>query len=334
MSASHTKHHRIAADYGALDKRRKSPATVVERPSDRTTTMTLRSRWQPAVVAPVPNVARGLVFDLKNGADPRSSLTRLQRDLGIVDQSVVGIGLPLMTALSAKVDGLRSFPPLEGKGCSFPSTQGALWAFVGATGESELHDATCSIVDSLGDGFVLREEVSTFRYREGRDLTGYLDGTANPVDVAAIKAAIVSGKGEGLDGSTFVAVQRWVHDLPTFRALTPHDRDLTFGRRLDGNEEIKEAPATAHVKRAEQEDYEPNAFMLRRSMPWGGARDNGIYFVAYGCTLDAFERVLTRMSGKEDGVVDSLLTFSRAISGGYYWCPPTLDGHIDWRAVI
>ena len=38
---------------------------------------------------------------------------------------------------------------------------------------------------------------------------------------------------------------------------------------LMADEEIDEAPETSHVKRTAQEDFEPPAFMLRRSMPWG-----------------------------------------------------------------
>ena len=95
------------------------------------------------------------------------------------------------------------------------------------------------------------------------------------------------------------------------------------------NEELPDAPASAHVKRTAQESFDPPAFMLRRSLPWGGAGEQGLYFVAYGATLDAFERALGRMAGREDGVVDALLSFTRALSGGYYWCPPLREGRLD-----
>jgi putative iron-dependent peroxidase len=68
-------------------------------------------------------------------------------------------------------------------------------------------------------------------------------------------------------------------------------------------------------------------------MPWGGAKEHGLYFVAYGRSFDAFERVLTRMAGVDDGVVDGLLHFTRAVSGGYYWCPPVKSGRLDWSAL-
>jgi len=37
-----------------------------------------------------------------------------------------------------------------------------------------------------------------------------------------------------------------------------------FGRRRDDNEEIADAPPSAHVKRTAQESFEPEAFVLRR----------------------------------------------------------------------
>ena len=68
-------------------------------------------------------------------------------------------------------------------------------------------------------------------------------------------------------------------------------------------------------------------------MPWGTVHEHGLYFVAYGASLDPFERVLRRMAGLDDGVVDGLTRFTRAVSGGYYFCPPLKDGALDLRAL-
>jgi len=128
-------------------------------------------------------------------------------------------------------------------------------------------------------------------------------------------------------------VQRWVHSLDRFASFSPEVRDHSIGRRLENNEEIADAPQTAHVKRTAQESFDPPAFMVRRSMPFRRESEHGLYFVAYGESLDRFERVLMRMAGLEDGIVDALLGFSRAVSGGYYWCPPMLDGRLDLRVM-
>ncbi len=128
-------------------------------------------------------------------------------------------------------------------------------------------------------------------------------------------------------------MQRWVHDTARFERLGPAERDLAVGRRLATNEEIADAPSSAHVKRSAQESFDPPAFMVRRSMPWGSVSEHGLYFVAYGASLDPFERVLRRMAGHEDGVLDGLLAFTRPVTGGYYWCPPVDGSRLDLRAL-
>ncbi len=70
-------------------------------------------------------------------------------------------------------------------------------------------------------------------------------------------AGFVHGRGRGLDGASFVAVQQWVHDFDAFEALTEQDRDHHFGRRLADNEEIDDSPVSAHVKRTAQENFDP-----------------------------------------------------------------------------
>src|SRR5258708_27258074 len=167
---------------------------------------------QGPILDGIPPLGRQLVFDLRSGADARPALARL-RDGGSLDRSVVGVGAPLALALGASVPGLRAFPALAGPGCAFPSTQGALYAFLAGAEAGELHDRTCSLCASVDDAFALREEVSCFKYRDGRDLSGFIDGTENPKGQLAVEAAIVRGAGPGLDGSSFVAVQRFVHDL-------------------------------------------------------------------------------------------------------------------------
>ena len=107
-----------------------------------------------------------------------------------------------------------------------------------------------------------------------------------------------------------------------------HQDDI-IGRHISDNEEFEEAPESAHVKRTAQESYEPSAFMVRRSMPWVENVDAGLVFVAFGKSFNAFEAVLNRMLGKEDDITDALFTFTRPISGAYYWCPPMKGNKLD-----
>lgn len=277
---------------------------------------------QPGILAPVPPCGLSLTFRLALEADPRPALARLVAGFDPA-WGVIGFGEPLVRALGAGVPGLRGFPSLAGPACSVPATQSALWCFLRGDDRGALFDAGERLKALLGAAFALDDALDTFLYAGGRDLTGYEDGTENPQDAAAAEAALAG------DGASFVAVQRWEHDLAHFGAHTPAERDDIIGRRREDNEELDAAPASAHVKRSAQESFAPTAFMLRRSMPWSGADRHGLLFLAYGADLDRYERVLRRMAGLEDGIVDALFTFSRPQSGGYYWCPPLKAGRLD-----
>lgn len=271
----------------------------------------------------MPPVGTVLVFDMEPGADPRPALDVLRVP---ASRMTVGLGEPLALALTTRVPGLRSFGGVTGAGMSFPSIQGALWVSIGGEERGEVLDHAIELRRKL-KGFRLLEEVDTFRYRGGRDLTGYEDGTENPKGDAAIEAAFTK------DGGSFVAVQKYVHDLERFTGFEAKARDAIIGRSFDTNEEIPDAVASAHVKRSAQESFDPPAFMVRRSMPWGTVTEHGLYFVAFVSELDKFERVLRRMAGLEDGVVDGLLSITRAVSGGYYYCPPLDNGALDLRVL-
>jgi putative iron-dependent peroxidase len=286
------------------------------------------SVFQPAILAPVSPHAITLVFDLRAGKQPRAVLARLAEATHDAS-TLIALGEPLIRALGKSVPGLRSFAALQNKAISFPSTQGALWVSMGGDDRGHLLGRARKLRRALAEAFVLQEEVSTFRFDTGRDLTGYEDGTENPKGDAAHTAAIVTGSGSGLDGSSFVAAQRYRHDLDRFENLSRAEQDHTIGRLHETNEEIADAPASAHVKRSAQESFDPPAFMVRRSMPWGGVVEHGLYFVSFVRALDQFERVLRRMAGVEDGITDALLGFTTALSGGYYWCPPLRGGRLD-----
>ena len=69
----------------------------------------------------------------------------------------------------------------------------------------------------------------------------------------------------------------------------------------------------------------PNVMAVSNSLP----AKNVAEFIAYCKSLEAFEQVLRRMAGLDDGIVDALFTFSRPVTGGYYWCPPVKSGRLD-----
>ena len=286
---------------------------------------------QPSILAAPLQNGRSLTFRLSLESDPAAGLRRL-RDVFDQKAMVIGCGEILARSLGHAVEGLRPFPALTGSPYAIPSTQQALWVNLRAEDRGAIFDLSERVIAALAPDFILDDAMDTFSYSGSRDLTGYEDGTANP-GVKESVAVAIAGEDIGLAGSSFVTVQRWSHDLARFRAHSPDERDAMIGRRIKDNEEIKDAPECAHVKRTAQELYQPTAFMVRRSLPYATAEDKGLEFIAYCATLDAFERMMKHMAGIDDGVADALFRFSRPITGGYYWCPPLRDSKLDFSAL-
>ncbi|MCU7647345.1 Dyp-type peroxidase [Pseudomonas piscis] len=290
------------------------------------------SYYQSGILAaPVPSQARHLFFALESIAALPQALDQL---LARIDgaSAVAGFGASLVKALGARVQGLKAFPGLTGVGVDNPSTQHALWVWLHGDERGELMHRSNELEAALAPAFRLVQMNEAFRHKTGHDLTGYEDGTENPQDEAAATAALAVGEA-GLHGGSFAAIQQWQHDFKGFAAMQPEERDNIMGRRLSDNEELDDAPVSAHVKRTAQESFAPEAFLVRRSMPWLEGDKGGLMFLAFGHSFSAFEAQLRRMSGLEDGITDGLYRMSRPITGGYYWCPPLLDGKLDLRAL-
>jgi putative iron-dependent peroxidase len=287
---------------------------------------------QPGILAPVPRAARYLSFDLRDGERAADALRALAKAAD-GKACVVGLGKPALGALGHSIEGLRPFPRHFGPGFEVPATQTALWCWLRGEERGELVLRSLEIRRLLARGFDIADVTDAFRHGRGLDLTGYEDGTENPRGKKAERAAISDAGKTGMRGSSFVAVQQWVHDFEGFNAMSARQQDASIGRRRRDNKELADAPASAHVKRTAQESFHPEAFVLRRSMPWADAAGAGLVFVAFGRSLDAFEAQLRRMAGAEDGIADALFTFTKPVTGAYFWCPPLRNRRLDLRAI-
>lgn len=305
------------------------------RPQDTSTTH--HPLYQPGILEGVPAVARFVLFTLADG-DADKVRAALMRVSPLVDGSdvVLGIGPSLVAALGVEIPDLHEFPDFSRAGVKVPVTPGTLWCWLRGSDLGDLLHVTRKVQKALAPAFTVRHVVDAFRHAwkeggHGHDLTGFEDGTENPEGERAVEAAFARGLGEGLDGSSYVAVQQWAHDLDAFEALEEQARDHHIGRRLSDNEEIDDAPETAHVKRTAQESFDPEAFVLRRSMPWMMSMQAGLMFVAFGKSHQAFEQQMRRMAGHDDGIVDAMFRISKPVTGAYFWCPPMRGGRLDLR---
>ncbi len=300
--------------------------------------MTTDKLYQPGILDGVPAVARYVNFVLsETGADVQAIKHALQRLSPLVNGSdvVLGIGPSLVDALGVEVPGLHELPDFSAAGMNVPSTPGTLWCWLRGDDLGDLLHLTRKVQKALAPALCVRHVVDGFRHSwsgsHGRDLTGYEDGTENPEGEAAEEAAFALGQGPGIDGSSFVAVQQWMHDLDAFEALGGDEANHHVGRNRETNEELGESPESAHVKRTAQESFEPEAFLLRRSMPWMVGMQAGLMFVAFGKSFDAFEAQMGRMAGLEDGIADAIFRISKPVNGAFYWCPPMKGSQLDLR---
>ena len=283
---------------------------------------------QTGILADIPSRSRYLTFVIKEPRELKSTLAGLSH---MVDGNnvLIGIGVKIVNALRHNIPGLTTFPDYTQGPVSVPATTGDLWCWLRGDDRGELLHRGRALEVIAAPAFELHSVVDGFKYGNGLDLTGYEDGTENPKGQAAIDAAMIHGAGPGLDGSSFVAIQQWLHDLNHFESLLQVDQDNIIGRSKDDNHELADAPESAHVKRVEQEGFVPEAYILRRSMPWIENQQAGLMFVAFGKSFDAFEALLSRMVGQDDGITDALFTFSKPLTGNYYWCPPMGRDGVD-----
>ncbi len=289
------------------------------------------SDCQPAILKPIPPLARYLSYTLIPGSDPRAALRALKNTVD-GERTLAGLGLSLVTALGRNIDELRAFPEFSGRGIDLPSTPSALLLWLRGEDRGELVHRHRKFDALLAGAFRCTQVIDAFTYdgRARRDLTGYEDGTENPKGHKAVAAAVSNRR--GIAGSSFLAIQQWEHDMPRFDTMTRREQDHCFGRRRSDNEELGNAPESAHVKRTAQENFEPEAFVVRRSMPWAEGGRCGLVFAAFGKSFDAYEAQLNRMCGVDDGITDALFRFTRPLTGAYFWCPPVKGGRLDLSA--
>ena len=298
---------------------------------------------QLGILRDLPAVSRYQFWNIQgDAAAVRTALAALQRWADGLN-AVVCIGEPLAQMLGAQVAGLRSFPSIQGPHGELPLTPHALCLWLRGAEQGDLLKASREAAAFLQPAFKREQVIDCFRHGWNgkdvvRDLTGYEDGTENPSGEKAVHAAIADGMGEGLDGGSYFAVQQWVHDRAAFARMSALQKDHMIGRRLSDNEELDDAPESAHVKRTAQENFTPQAFIWRRNMAWwrvqaDGSDVEGTLFAGFGRSFYAFDVQMRRMAGEEDGVVDGLFQMMQPVTNSYYWCPPMRDGTLDFRAL-
>ncbi len=239
---------------------------------------------------------------------------------------VLGFGFDLWSELAPNSipRDFRSFDPLESPaGFSAPSTQGDLFIWLHGPLFDPLFDLALTVQRILREHFELSHEAHGFVRSESRDLTGFIDGSANPTGEDARAAALIPAGSVGARGS-FVLTQKWTHDLDKFGALDIAAQEQVFGRTKPDSIEFEgdAMPENSHVGRTDVKVDGVGQKLLRQSTPIGTVAEHGLYFLAFSCELSRFDVLLRRMFGlSEDGIHDRLIEFSEAQTGAYWFAP-------------
>lgn len=253
------------------------------------------------------------------------------RDLSGRLSCVVGIGSDLWDRLvpgASRPAELHPFPPIGGPRHSAPSTPGDLLFHLRAEREDMTFELERQLLDLLGDAVVVEDETVGFRYFDARDLLGFVDGTANPTGAELPEAALIGAEDDpDFAGGSYVVVQKYVHDMAGWAALSTEAQEAIMGRTKIDNIEIDDdgAPQLSHKSLATIDDGAGGELaILRDNMPFGrpGAGEFGTYFIGYTGRLWVLERMLGRMFvGAPPGAYDKLLDFSTAVTGTTFFVP-------------
>ena len=206
------------------------------------------------------------------------------------------------------------------------ATPGDILFHIRATRTDLCFELATQIMSRLGSAVSTADEVHGFTYFDDRDLIGFVDGTENPVEQAAIDATIIGEEDPVFAGGSYVIVQKYLHDLNSWNTLPIEQQEKIIGRTKLSDIELDDAvkPTSAHNALTTIMEDGKQLEIVRDNMPFGdvGKGEFGTYFIGYARSPHRIEQMLENMFvGQPPGNYDRLLDFSRAITGTLFFVP-------------
>ncbi|WP_220699260.1 Dyp-type peroxidase [Nocardioides cavernaquae] len=302
------------------------------------------------VLAPPARSAIFLVLTVRDGDEAADTVRGVLGDVAALVRSVgfripeaqlscvTGIGSDLWDRLypeAARPAHLHPFRALAGTVPSVvtgaahqaPSTPGDLLFHIRSTRQDTCFELSRQLMVRLGEVAEAVDEVHGFRYYDERDLLGFVDGTENPGGAIAIDTVFVGDEDHEFAGSSYVIVQKYLHDLDAWGRLTVEQQQLIVGRTKSDDIELPDdvKPTNSHVAVNTIVDTDGNEQrIVRENMPFGsaGAGEFGTFFCGYAADPRITELMLSRMFiGEPEGNYDRILDFSRAVTGCSFFVP-------------
>ena len=222
---------------------------------------------------------------------------------------------------------LHPFIALEGPRHTAPSTPGDLLFHLRAESLDVCFELAGKIVAAMDGAITIVDEVHGFKFFDNRDLLGFVDGTENPDGPIAVSASQIGDEDPDFAGGCYVHVQRYLHDMSAWNALSVEEQERVIGRTKLDDIELDDAvkPANSHVALNVISDEQGNELkILRHNMPFGeiGKGEFGTYYIGYSRTAAVTERMLRNMFiGDPPGNTDRILEFSTAVTGCLFFTP-------------
>src|ERR1700722_4810588 len=293
-----------------------------------------------AVAAPLTRAAIFLVLTLKPGSENCTLLRSFCGDLaGLIRavefrdlegglSCVMGFGAEAWDRLFGRPRPaeLHPFRELRSGERHAASTPGDLLFHVRAKRMDLSFELTMQVMARIGNAVSVVDEVQGFRYFDDRDLMGFVDGTENPRGSAATDAVLIGDEDPDFAGSSYVIVQKYLHDLGAWNALSTEAQEGIIGRTKLSDIELDDSvkPTSAHSALTTIVENGKEIKILRDNMPFGrpGHGEFGTYFIGYSRSPRTIERMIENMLvGRPPGNYDRLLDFSRAVTGNLFFAP-------------
>ncbi len=292
------------------------------------------------IAAPLTRAAIFLVVTIKPGPEHRGTIRSFCGDLAKVLRAVefrdieagltcvVGFGSDAWDRLfgAPRPSELHVFRELHAGARHAVSTPGDVLFHIRAKRMDLCFELATEIMAGIGDAVSPEDEVHGFRYFDDRDLLGFVDGTENPRGEAAVDAVLVGEEDAVFSGGSYVIVQKYLHDLGAWNALSTEAQERIIGRKKLSDIEMDDSikPTSAHSALTTIVEDGKEIKILRDNMPFGRASQGefGTYFIGYSRSPRTIEQMLENMfMGRPPGNYDRLLDFSRAVTGNLFFAP-------------
>jgi putative iron-dependent peroxidase len=292
------------------------------------------------IVAPLSRAAIFMVVTLKPGNDTRATLRSFCGDLSGIFRAVefrnieaglsciMGIGSDAWDRLFGRPRPaeLHPFREVRAGARHATSTPGDLLFHIRARHMDLCFELATQIMARIGNSVAPVDEVHGFKNFDDRDLVGFVDGTENPRGGEVADAALVGEEDAAFVGGSYVMVQKYLHDMNGWNALSTEAQEKIIGRKKLSDIELDASvkPTCSHSSLTTIEENGKEMKILRDNMPFGNAAQGefGTYFIGYCRTPRTLEQMLENMFiGRPPGNYDRLLDYSRAVTGNLFFAP-------------